>query len=303
MQVGHATVLPNTVTPFTGAKPAAPATNTYTPSFPPVEQPSALDQARHSPANPLVYTAKPAVARQQPSTGEKSEPAATRSDGVGDETEVVEEREDSLSPIGQSDSGQQEKDEGQGSAFSGLDEQELQELRELAARDREVRTHEQAHARVGGKYAGAPVYAYERGPDGASYAVSGEVPIDVAPIPGDPEATIQKMRQVHRAALAPAEPSGQDRAVAAMAARQLLEAQAELMKSRAAKFASGETSGSENANSKYPGAAAGEAGAAETGPQDFAALLGIETYLDVLERGRLFQEQGWRSQSMLDVVA
>src|SRR5690554_1259533 len=206
---------------------------------------------------------------------------------------MVEEREDSLAPVGQSDSAQQEKEEGPGSAFSGLDEQELQELQELAARDREVRTHEQAHARVGGKYAGTPVYAYDRGPDGASYAVSGEVPIDVAPISGDPEATIQKMRQVQRAALAPAEPSGQDRAVAATAARYLLEAQSELMRTRA-------VSATEASEGTKSSAAKAEQTAA---PLDFMAGLGIETYLDVLEQGRLLQEHGWHPQRLLDVVA
>ena len=37
---------------------------------------------------------------------------------------------------------------------------------EMAARDREVRAHEQAHARVGGQYAGQPTYSYQEGPDG-----------------------------------------------------------------------------------------------------------------------------------------
>src|SRR5690606_17882439 len=232
MQVSTTTVLPNTVTPFTGTKPAVSATLSYTPSFPPIEQTSAPDQARHSPTNPLVYTAKPNAARPQPASGEKSEPTGSR-DLVSTESEVAEETESTLQAVTNSESEQQDQDEGQGRAFKGLSEQELQELQELAARDREVRTHEQAHARVGGKYAGTPVYAYDRGPDGASYAVSGEVPIDVAPIAGDPEATIQKMRQVQRAALAPAEPSSQDRAVAATAARYLLEAQSELMRTRA----------------------------------------------------------------------
>lgn len=99
---------------------------------------------------------------------------------------------------------------------------------ELAARDREVRRHEEAHARVGGQYAGQPSYTFQVGPDGKDYAIGGEVPIDIAPVAGDPEATIAKMAVVKRAALAPAEPSGQDRRVAAMADAQSLAAQAEL---------------------------------------------------------------------------
>ena len=93
-------------------------------------------------------------------------------------------------------------------------EAEKQEVvRELAARDREVRTHEQAHASAGGAYAGAPKYQFERGPDGVNYAVGGEVPIDVGAA-ATPEQTIAKAQTIRRAALAPAEPSPQDRQVA-----------------------------------------------------------------------------------------
>lgn len=106
-------------------------------------------------------------------------------------------------------------------------------LADLQRRDRQVRAHEQAHATVGGRYAGAPRYTYERGPDGVNYAVSGEVPIDVSPVPGDPQATIQKMEVVKRAALAPAEPSAQDRRVASIADARRLEAAAELRRQKA----------------------------------------------------------------------
>jgi hypothetical protein len=94
-------------------------------------------------------------------------------------------------------------------------EAEQQQVEELKARDREVRLHEQAHARVGGQYAGSPSYEYQRGPDGNNYAVGGQVMIDVAEVPNDPKATIDKMQTVRAAALAPAEPSGADRAIAA----------------------------------------------------------------------------------------
>lgn len=102
------------------------------------------------------------------------------------------------------------------------------EIAKLVSRDQEVRTHEQAHAAVGGRYAGAPSYTYERGPDGKRYAVGGEVGIDTSPIPSDPEATLRKMEVVIRAALAPAEPSAQDRQVAAQAQAQMAEARAQL---------------------------------------------------------------------------
>ena len=111
----------------------------------------------------------------------------------------------------------------------GLSPEELKQLTELKARDREVRAHEAAHQAVGGQYAGAISYTFQRGPDGAQYAVGGEVPIDVSPVPGDPQATIEKMRVVRAAAMAPAEPSGQDRAVAAEAMQVMLKAQSEVM--------------------------------------------------------------------------
>jgi len=106
-------------------------------------------------------------------------------------------------------------------------EQEQAEIKQLAARDREVRAHEQAHSSIGGQYAGAAQYQYERGPDGVRYAVSGEVPIDVSR-EATPEATILKAEIVKRAALAPAEPSPQDRRVAAEATRMAAEARQEL---------------------------------------------------------------------------
>lgn len=110
----------------------------------------------------------------------------------------------------------------------GLDSAQLKQLAELKSRDREVRAHEAAHQAVGGQYAGAISYVYERGPDGAQYAVGGEVSIDTAPVDGNPQATIEKMRTVRAAALAPAEPSPQDRSVAAQAMQLMLQAQSEL---------------------------------------------------------------------------
>lgn len=100
-----------------------------------------------------------------------------------------------------------------------LSDQELELIQKLAARDREVRDHEQAHANVGGELADAPSYQYEKGPDGKNYAVGGEVPIAIQEVAGDPKATLENARKVQRAALAPAEPSGQDRRVAARAAQ------------------------------------------------------------------------------------
>ena len=127
------------------------------------------------------------------------------------------------------DERQPKSDEDARSEQEQADEQvEQKQIQELKARDTEVRLHEQAHARVGGQYAGSPSYEYQRGPDGNNYAVGGQVMIDVAEIPGDPAGTIDKMQTVRAAALAPAEPSGADRAIAADATQKQAAAQAEL---------------------------------------------------------------------------
>lgn len=98
----------------------------------------------------------------------------------------------------------------------------------LKARDREVRAHEAAHRAAAGMYArGATSFTYQQGPDGGSYAVGGEVSIDVSPVQGDAHATAQKARQIQAAALAPAQPSGQDMAVAAQAAQMAMQAATE----------------------------------------------------------------------------
>ncbi len=105
---------------------------------------------------------------------------------------------------------------------------ENEQIQQLATRDREVRQHEQSHASVGGPHAGSPSYEYKKGPDGRLYAVSGEVSIDTSAVPNDPQATLEKAEIVLRAALAVAEPSGADRAVAARATALAEQARAEL---------------------------------------------------------------------------
>ena len=98
----------------------------------------------------------------------------------------------------------------------GLTESEKRKVRELQARDRQVREHEQAHKVAGGQFASSPTYRTVVGPDGRSYAVKA-VRIDTSTVPNNPEATIRKLQIVKRAALAPREPSSADRAVAAEA--------------------------------------------------------------------------------------
>ncbi len=101
-----------------------------------------------------------------------------------------------------------------------LTEEEQQRVQELKKIDRKVRAHERAHRAAGGSLTGAAQFTYVRGPDGQQYAVSGEVSIDVSR-ESSAAATAAKMEAVIRAALAPADPSAQDLAVAAQA-RQIL---------------------------------------------------------------------------------
>lgn len=92
-----------------------------------------------------------------------------------------------------------------------------------------MRAHEAAHKNAAGSHArGNAQFEFETGPDARRYAVGGEVAIDTAKVDGDPQATIQKAQTIRRAATAPAEPSGQDFAVAAKATRMESEARREL---------------------------------------------------------------------------
>lgn len=113
-----------------------------------------------------------------------------------------------------------------------LSREQQHAVQELSRRDREVRAHEQLHRSVGGPHSGAIQLDFEVGPDGKRYAVSGSTPIDVAPVAGDPAATLRKMEVVQRAAMAPASPSGADHQVAAHAAKQAQQARAELAAER-----------------------------------------------------------------------
>lgn len=109
-----------------------------------------------------------------------------------------------------------------------LSKEELAALTKLQKRDKEVRAHEQAHMAAAGKYStGGPSFTYQKGPDGNSYAIGGEVGVDMSK-ESDPNATIQKMRAVKRAALAPASPSSVDRQVAAQASVKESQARKEL---------------------------------------------------------------------------
>lgn len=102
---------------------------------------------------------------------------------------------------------------------------EVQRLKQI---DQKVREHEQAHlSAAAGLSTGGANYQTVRGPDGRQYAVGGEVRIDVSAA-ATPEQTIAKAQRIRAAALAPADPSSQDRAVAASASQIAAQARAEV---------------------------------------------------------------------------
>lgn len=102
-------------------------------------------------------------------------------------------------------------------------------ISKLKIREREVIAHEQAHKSVGGQFSGAMNYSYTTGPDGRRYVSGGEVGIS---IPGGKpsEKLIQDLKQVKRAALAPAKPSGQDMSVASSAESKIQDISSKLNK-------------------------------------------------------------------------
>lgn len=168
-------------------------------------------EARNTPFTPVEELPELAGAQNRATTSERAAEAETRvgterPSGNAQQQDEVAEQEQQEQQLRQEQQAQQEA-------------QDQDVIQQLAQRDREVRAHEQAHAAVGGQLAGSPSYQFERGPDGVSYAVSGEVPISTGEVPGDPEATLANARIVQQAALAPAEPSPQDRQVAAEAAQ------------------------------------------------------------------------------------
>ncbi|MFO1367743.1 MAG: putative metalloprotease CJM1_0395 family protein [Marinagarivorans sp.] len=188
---------------------------------------------------PVEHT--PAAA---PSGKEKREPGAIGQKGVP------------LEPVSDQDKRKQARQ----AAEEKIAQAELAQLKQLSARDREVRAHEQAHKAVAGSYGGAIHYEYERGPDGNRYAVGGEVSIDTAP-ESSPEATLAKARVIQRAASAPAEPSDQDRAVAAEASQMEQQALQQLAQERLDAHSQGEPS-----NSTSHDGAARKVGADESAP-------------------------------------
>ena len=219
MQIPNAVgTLANSVLPATptqGALPSQVGENADSVSFAPIEEVSAAPASNPSPEERPNQQAEQAVTEN-----------ASRSSGDAEaEQGDAAQADRAEGPTADREARERQAEE----RAVAQQRQDQQIIRQLSSRDQEVRAHEQAHAAVGGQYAGAANFTYERGPDGVNYAVGGEVPIDVGAIQGNPQATLEKMLVVQRAALAPAEPSAQDRRVAALAANQANQARAEIL--------------------------------------------------------------------------
>ncbi|MCK6408945.1 putative metalloprotease CJM1_0395 family protein [Thauera sp.] len=149
--------------------------------------------------------------------------AGSRSSGAGASVDKA---------AGSEEAAQESRRAGASGAASAADvelsESERQQVGALQERDREVRAHEMAHVAAGaGLVTRGASYTYQTGPDGQRYAIGGEVGIDTSP-GRTPEESLAKAERVRAAALAPAEPSGQDRQVAVQAARMASEARMEI---------------------------------------------------------------------------
>jgi len=116
--------------------------------------------------------------------------------------------------------------------------EEQREIAALTATDRKVRAHERAHVAVGGELVrGAANFSYQVGPDGKRYAVAGEVSIDTSE-GRTPEETLPKAQRIRDTALAPADPSPQDRRVAALATQMQMQASIEIAMRRSEEVSS-----------------------------------------------------------------
>jgi len=143
---------------------------------------------------------------------------------------------------------------------AALSDAEQAEVRKLKARDTVVRQHEQAHlAAAGGLATSGASYSFQKGPDGVNYAVGGEVSIDTSK-GGSPEETERRAQTLRAAALAPADPSAQDRSIAAEASRMEMQAAQELAQQARSAESGGATDRGAEIARYYGSAVAGSAG-------------------------------------------
>lgn len=110
---------------------------------------------------------------------------------------------------------------------------EQRQVDALKSADARVRAHEQAHLAAGGGIVSSGAsYTYTYGPDGKAYATAGEVGIDTSK-ENKPQDNIDKGRLIQAAALAPQDPSPQDRRVASVGAHLEAEGHSDLAQEQA----------------------------------------------------------------------
>ena len=192
---------------------------------------------------------------------------------------------------------------------SELSDSEKRELEKLKATDRKVRQHEMAHlAAAGGISVSGANFEYKRGPDGVMYAVGGEVRIDTSSVEGDPQATIQKAEKIRSAALAPADPSPQDRSVAAKASQMAMKARMELMKQNMEEASTDDVETEGKISGEVPAGADGvisestpgsESRKAESGLLPLKARQGLSQYRNAQKQA----DHGHQFESLIDISA
>jgi len=199
------------------------AENRSTTSFTPAQEPQEQSRSKQEDAQQGVESRQ---ANNQQRVDRQNERKALQQQQEKQQQERVEDKRDDQTQVERQAQARRDEDAAQQRQLAA----ELQQIQKLAERDREVKAHEQAHSSVGGQYAGAMSLTYELGPDGQNYAVAGEVSIDTSKIANDPQANLDKAQTIRRAALAPADPSSQDRKVAAQAIQMSVEAQADIQR-------------------------------------------------------------------------
>ncbi len=186
----------------------------------------------------MILSTSPVIARFLPTTGESSRAESGAVSGESSQVAAVQDGQqpesgearapsptDRVNPASDSVNIQQTRNAKDQAENIGLDEAERHVLEQLKSRDREVRAHEAAHLATAGSHATSGAsFSYQRGPDGQLYAIGGEVGVSLSKVAGDPQATLEKAEQVRAAALAPAQPSSQDQAIAARASQLAAEA-------------------------------------------------------------------------------
>jgi hypothetical protein len=124
------------------------------------------------------------------------------------------------------------------SANGGTDKQlSLEEQRkvvDLKKREDDIRQRERAHSADGAVTRAAKNRPDTEVEDEFRYPVKGEPSFDTSAVRNDPQATLRKMIEVHRAAISPSTPSAEAERVAAQTTAAIVQARLEIAKQQTA---------------------------------------------------------------------